>query len=110
MGFAFWQSSGIRCVDCSAVGNGRAGFNFERITGSNVFVRPVATGNAYGFRISSDQASARFRIVDPKLTDGRFTVTLPYAYNGVLNRQRASDITLVVDGKVRRDLLRIQRY
>ena len=110
MGFAFWQSSGIECVDCTATDNGRAGFNFERITGSNVFIRPAASGNAYGFRISSDLGSAKFRIVDPKLTDGHFTVTLPDRYNGTANRQQASDITLVVHGQVRQDLLRIQRY
>lgn len=110
MGFAFWQSSGITCVDCTATDNGRAGFNFERVTGSNVFVHANASGNAYGFRISSDQASARFRIVDPTLSNGHFVVTLPYRYNGVANRQKASDITLVVHGKVRTDLLRIQRY
>lgn len=110
MGFAFWQSSGIRCVDCTAEDNGRAGFNFERITGSNEFIRPVSTGNTYAFRISSDQASARFRIVDPQLTDGHFTVTLPYRYAGSENQQKASDITLVVHGKVRPDLLEIARY
>ena len=110
MGFAFWQSSGITCVDCRAIGNGRAGFNFERVTGSNRLVRPVATGNAYGVRISNDLGSGRFTIVDPPLTDGHFTVTLPWRYNGAPNRQRTKDITLIVDGSSRPDLLRIERY
>ena len=110
MGFAFWQSSGIRCIDCTATDNGRAGFNFERVTGSNELIRPVATGNIYGIRISNDQATGRFRIIDPQLTDGHLTVTLPYRYNGSTNQQKASDITLVVRGKERPDLLRIQRY
>jgi hypothetical protein len=110
MGFAFWQSSGIRCVDCTATDNGRAGFNFERVTGSNELIRPVSTGNAYGIRISNDLGTGRFRIVDPQLTGGYLTVTLPYRYNGAENQQKPSDITLVVHGKERPDLLRIQRY
>jgi len=110
MGFAFWQSNGITCVDCIATDNGRAGFNFERVTGSNELVRPRATGNTYGIRISNDLGTGRFLIVDPRLTDGHLTVTLPYRYNGSANRQKASDITLVVRGKERPDLLRIQRY
>lgn len=110
MGFAFWQSSGIRCVDCTAEDNGRAGFNFERVTGTNELVRPVARGNTYGVRISNDLASGTFRIIDPQLTDGHFTVTVPYRYNHAVNQQRLSAITLVIDGKSRPDLLRIQRY
>ncbi|WP_133767561.1 hypothetical protein [Amnibacterium kyonggiense] len=110
MGFAFWQSSGVRCIDCRAIGNGRAGFNFERVTGSNELVRPVAIGNAYGVRISNDLGTGTFRIVDPPLTDGHFVVTLPYRYNGRPNLQKASGITLIVGGKPRPDLLRIERY
>jgi len=110
MGFAFWQSSGIRCVDCRAEDNGRAGFNFERVTGATTLIRPVATGNTYALRISNDRGTGTYRIVDPRLTDGHFTVTVPYRYAGSPNLQRLTDITLVVDGEERPDLLRIHRY
>ncbi|GAA2749692.1 hypothetical protein GCM10009869_06490 [Amnibacterium kyonggiense] len=110
MGFAFWQSSGIRLVDSRAVDNGFSGFNFERTTGAVVLVRPAASGNRYGMRIASDRSSAHFRIVDPKLNHGRWTVTLPKRWYGTTNRQRASDISLIVHGKPRPDLLRIVRY
>ena len=110
MGFAFWQSSGIRCVDCTAKDNGRAGFNFERVTGNTELIRPVAVGNAFGIRISNDLGTGRFRIVDPLLIDGHLVVWLPYRYNGARNLQKASGITLVVHGKQRPDLLRIKRY
>lgn len=61
-------------------------------------------------RIANDQGSARYRIVDPVLTDGHWTVTLPKRWYGTTNKQLASDITVVVDGKPRPDLLRIVTY
>jgi hypothetical protein len=110
MGFAFWQSRGMRLVDCRAIGNGFSGFNFERSTGRSVLVRPDARGNRYGMRIASDRSSARFLIVDPVLDDGRWTVTLPKRWYGTRNRQRRADVTLVVRGRERPDLLRFRSY
>lgn len=106
MGFAFWQSSGIRCIDCTAVDNAYSGFNFERISGSNVLIRPVARGNRYDMRVASDQGSAKITIIDPTLVDGHWAVTLPTMYAGKPNLQRRQDITLILHGKERPDLLR----
>ena len=110
MGFALWQSSGIALVDCVATGNGFAGFNFERVTGTVTMTRPRATGNRYDMRIANDRGSARYRIVDPHLHHGTWTVWLPKRWYGTTNRQRRSDITVIVDGKRRNDLLRIRTY
>lgn len=110
MGFAFWQTTNIRLVDCSAIDNGFSGFNFERVGGSVTLVRPTASGNRYGMRIASDQGSAKYTIIDPRLTDGHWTVTLPKRWYGTANRQKVSDITLIVHGRSRPDLLRIQTY
>jgi hypothetical protein len=110
MGFAFWQTDGIACVDCTAEDNGFSGFNFERVSGNVTLVRPVARGNRYGMRIASDRGSATYTIVDPSLVDGRWTVTLPKRWYGTANRQKASDITLIVHGRSRPDLLRIATY
>ena len=110
MGFAFWQTKGIRLVDCVAVHNGFSGFNFERTSGTVTLVRPVAHGNRYDMRIASDRSSARFRIVDPVLVNGAWTVWLPRHWYGSTNKQRASDITLTVHGRSRPDLLRIRTY
>lgn len=110
MGFAFWQTSGITLVDCRATDNGFSGFNFERVSGTTTLVRPVATGDRYGMRIATDGASGRYTIIDPQLTDGRWAVTLPKQWNGTANRQLRSDITLIVGGKQRDDLLRFVTY
>ncbi|RIX28800.1 right-handed parallel beta-helix repeat-containing protein [Amnibacterium setariae] len=110
MGFAFWQSSDVRLVDCRAIDNGFSGFNFERSTGRTVLVRPQASGNKYGMRIASDRSSARFVIVDPVMTNGVWTVTMPRRWYGTWNHQRRSDITLIVHGRSRPDLLRFETY
>ena len=110
MGFAFWQSSGIRCTDCRARNNGFAGFNFERTTGTVVLTRPDARGNTYDMRIASDRSSATFRIVDPKLHRGTWTVWMPKRWYGTTNKQRRADVTLIVHGRSRPDLLRFRTY
>ncbi|MBW4043113.1 MAG: hypothetical protein HIU86_13500 [Acidobacteria bacterium] len=107
-GFAFWQTNGIKLIDCSADDNGFSGFNFERVSGTVTLVRPEAHGNRFAMRIASDQASAKVTIIDPHLTDGYWTVTLPRTFYGAANRQRRSDITLIIDGHPRPDLLRFQ--
>jgi hypothetical protein len=110
MGFAFWQSRDARLVDCVATDNGYSGFNFERQSGTNTLVRPVATGNRFAMRIASDQGSAKFTIIDPQLVGGHWTVTMPKRWYGSPNLQKRSDITLIVHGKRRPDLLRFQTY
>lgn len=110
MGFAFWQTRGATLIDCTAIGNGFAGFNFERVTGTVTLVRPREAGSLHGMRIASDRGSATFRVVDPVMTHGVWTVAMPRRWYHTTNRQRVSDITLVVHGRVRNDLLRIARY
>ena len=109
MGFAFWQSSGITCVDCRAFDNGFSGFNFERTSGKVTLVRPSATGNRYDMRIASDRSSAKFLIEDPVLRHGVWTIWMPRTWY-VKNRQKRSDVTLTIHGKRRDDLLRFRTY
>lgn len=109
MGFAFWQSSGIRLVDDTAIDNGFAGFNFERTTGKVVMIRPVAHGNRYNMRIASDRSSAKFTIIDPKLVNGVWTIWMPKRWF-TTNKQKRSDVTLIIHGKKRPDLLRFVSY
>jgi hypothetical protein len=109
MGFAFWQSHGITCVDCRANDNGFSGFNFERTTGKVTLVRPSATGNKYDMRIASDQRSAKFLIEDPVLRHGVWTISMPRTWY-VRNKQKRSDVTLTIRGKQRDDLLRFRIY
>lgn len=109
MGFAFWQSNGIRLVDCVATDNGFSGFNFERTSGTVTMIRPVAHGNRYDMRIASDRSSAKFRIVDPKLVHGRWTIWMPKRWFTV-NKQKRADVTLIIHGRTRNDLLRFVTY
>jgi hypothetical protein len=109
MGFAFWQSSAITCVDCRADDNGFSGFNFERTTGKVTLVHPSATGNKFDMRIASDQRSAKFLIEDPVLRHGVWTIWMPRTWY-VRNKQKRSDITLTIHGKRRNDLIRFRTY
>lgn len=61
-------------------------------------------------RIAIDRSSARFRIVDPKLHHGTWTVWMPRRWYGTANKQRRSDVTLIVHGRARSDLLRFRSY
>ena len=111
MGFAFWSVRDVRLVDCAALDNGFAGFNFERVSGSVTLVRPVARDNRWDMRVVSDLGSAVYTIVDPDLTHtqtpGKWTVEVPSTYWKHRGKQRLGDIHLIVDGVERPDLLRI---
>ncbi|MFD1723044.1 hypothetical protein [Amnibacterium endophyticum] len=110
MGFAFWSVKDITLVDCTATDNGFTGFNFERVSGDVRLIRPKAEDNRWDMRVVSDLGSARYTIVDPDLTStqvpGRWTIELPSTYWKHPSLQKRSDVTLIVDGKVRNDLIR----
>jgi hypothetical protein len=106
MGFAFWQVRNIAISRSIATFNGRAGFNFERVSGTVELDRIVSRWNRHPISIASDQGSAVYRIVDPVLSGPTFEVHLPRTYYGATNLQRRSDIHLIVNGRERRDLLR----
>jgi len=108
-GATFWEVHNATVRDVTAVDNGLAGLNFERVTGTVIIDRPTLSGNVVGdIRIASDQGSAHYVIRDPVLAPGaRLTVVLPPTYYGHPERQRRSDIRLLVDGKDRTaDLVR----
>ena len=90
--------------------NGFTGFNFERVSGDVRLVRPKAQNNRWDMRVVSDLGTAKYTIVDPDLTTtqvpGKWTVELPPTYWKHPSLQKQSDITLIVDGKRRDDLLR----
>lgn len=111
-GATFWEVHDATLSDVTAIDNGLAGLNFERVTGTVHITSPVLGGNAGGdLRIASDQGSARIVITDPVLGgDGHLTVDLPPTYYGHPNRQRTSDVELLVHGKDRTaDLVRFLR-
>lgn len=110
MGFAFWSVEDITLIDCTAKDNGFTGFNFERVSGDVVLKNPVAEGNRWDMRVVSDLGSAKYTIIDPDLSrtqvPGTWTVEVPSTYWHRPSLQKRSDITLIVDGKERPDLLR----
>lgn len=110
MGFAFWSVKNITLIDCTATDNGFAGFNFERVGGTVTLLNPVARGNRWDMRVVSDLGSAKYTIVDPDLSKtqvpGKWTIEVPSTYWKHPSLQHQSDITLIIDGKSRPDLLR----
>ena len=106
MGFAFWHVRNITMSQSIARHNGGAGFNFERVSGTVRLSRIVTLGNHYPIRIASDQGSASYRIVDPTFAGRTLEVHLPRTYYGVRNKQRRSDVHLIIHGRDRSDLLR----
>jgi hypothetical protein len=99
-GATFWQTNTVRLVDVRSVRNAGAGLNFERDRGVVTLVRPALDGNAVAdLRIASDTGRARFRILDPVLTGGaKLTIDLPATYNHLPNRQRRTDVQVLVHG------------
>lgn len=87
IGFAFWQTKGIRLVECSAIHQGFADFNFERTTGECGCVRPAADGTDATCR-SLPIARANFRIIDPNLVHGVWTLSLPHRWYNTTNKRR----------------------
>ena len=110
MGFAFWSVKNITLIDCTATDNGFTGFNFERVSGDVVLKNPVAKNNRWDMRVVSDLGSAKYTIIDPDLSHtqvpGMWTVEVPSTYWQKPSLQKRQDITLIVDGKQRPDLLR----
>lgn len=106
MGFAFWHVRNITITKSIAARNGRAGFNFERVSGSVRLNRIVTIGNRYPISIASDQGTASYRIVNPIYSGSTLEVHLPLTYYGKKNRQRREDVHLIIHGRDRTDLLR----
>lgn len=99
-GVAFWHVRNIRLTDVISTGNHRAGLSFERVSGTVTITRPVLTGNGEAdMRIASDQGSATYRIVDPVFTGKYFTVMLPPTYYSHPERQKRSQVHLIIHGK-----------
>lgn len=111
-GATFWEVRDATLRDVTATGNGLAGLNFERVSGTVRIDRPVLGGDAGGdLRIASDEGSARYVITDPVLSgDGLLTIAMPPTYYGHPNLQRTSDIEVMVHGRDRTaDLVRVLR-
>lgn len=106
MGFAFWHVRNITIERSIAAFNGRAGFNFERVSGTVRLNRIMTLGNRHPITIASDQGSATYRIVDPIFQGSKLEVHLPRTYYGKPNKQRRGSIHLIIKGRDRSDLLR----
>ena len=90
--------------------------NFEQVVGTIVIDRCDVTGNravAAGggpmhMVLDSSLGSSKVTITDPIFDGAQFTICCHTKYaDGLPNRQVASDVTLIVGGKPRPDLLRI---
>jgi hypothetical protein len=90
----------------------KVGVNFEQYSGGTItMVEPEFVGNKYDIVIDSTLASAKVEILDPILAPGQtLKVCIHKLYSFGLpeprpNRQLMSDITLIVGGVVRSDLI-----
>jgi hypothetical protein len=114
-GFAAFQSADIVYLRPRSIGNAKAGMNFERSRGTIDIVDGSFAGNSEHLIVASDTESAKVTITDPVYDGDRFTVHVPnnYAYPPVPdpppNRQLTTDISLVIGGVSRPDLLEILR-
>jgi hypothetical protein len=98
-GAAFWQTHDITVRDTSATGNHRAGFNFERVSGTVNMIRTTTKDNALAdYRIASDQGSAVYNIVDPVFSGPKLRIMIEKTVFGVPETQKRSDIHVIING------------
>lgn len=96
-GIAAWQSSNLTLTDVITKNN-RTGLNFERVSGTVTIVRPTIQGNsAQDIYIGSDQGSAKITIIDP-VFNGRLRIRIPANYWAGPERQRRSDVHVIING------------
>jgi hypothetical protein len=99
-GFTEFECSDLVYADCQSLDNAKAGFNFERATGTVMLANCTTQGNQHELITASDQASAVFTIINP-VTDTpgvlRDVISPTYGYpvsNQLPQKQLASDIHL----------------
>jgi hypothetical protein len=96
-GIAAWQSNNLTITDV-ITRNNRTGLNFERTSGTVKIVRPTIENNsAQDLYIGSDQGSAKITIIDPKFS-GKLRIRIPTDYWAGTNRQKKSDIRVIING------------
>jgi hypothetical protein len=110
-GFALWKQTGGGHFDNVESLKNAFGFGFERCDGTytldHVKFRGSTRADIHLANDGGQYGRAKIRIIDPDLEPGqRVKVLLSKTELGNPNRQTADDVTLIVKGKERRDLLR----
>jgi hypothetical protein len=96
-GVALWQVYNATLTNVVSKSN-RTGLNFERCSGSITIKHPtIQYESNQDLYIGSDQASARITITDP-VYSSHLRIRVPAVYRGVTNKQRRSDIHVLVNG------------
>jgi hypothetical protein len=98
-GATFWQTRNVSISNTRSVNNKDFAFNFERVSGTVRITDAVMTGNKQGdLRFASDQGSAKVTIVDPKFSGSKLRIKVNSRYLGTTNKQRVSDIHVIING------------
>jgi len=95
-----------------AINNRYVAFNFEQCNAANITLNNCIMQGSKGAHIIIDSSvgSSRLTIVDPVFDGPKLLVTVHAKYaDGKANLQKDSDITLIVNGQSRPDLMTIQR-
>ena len=96
-GAAFWQTSNVTLKNVTSKYN-RTGLNFERCSGTITISSPTILNESnQDLYIGSDQTSAKITITNP-VDSGHLRIRVPATYRGVANKQRKSDIHVLVNG------------
>lgn len=96
-GVALWQTYNATLTNVVSKSN-RTGLNFERCSGTITIKHPtIQYESNQDLYIGSDQTSAKITITDP-VYSSHLRIRVPATYRGVANRQRKSDIHVLVNG------------
>jgi hypothetical protein len=98
-GATFWQTKNVTVSDTTSSDNKDFAFNFERVSGTVRITNAVMKNNRQGdLRFASDQGSAKVTIVDPVFSGSKLRIKVNANYLGGTNKQRMSDIRVLIGG------------
>jgi len=96
-GAAFWQTNGVTLKNVISTNN-RTGLNFERCSGTITITNPTIENESnQDIYIGSDQGSAKITITNP-VYSGHLRIRVPATYRGGANKQKKSDIHVIING------------